>query len=482
LVQYNKIFKCYKKDNYFIDLTPGMLPRGHHGAWPILILILILTHSHSHSHSLFPYLHPMASWQQRDEQSIWHPFSPLKGSIPHLPVVAASGPYLITEDGRHILDAVSSWWVNLHGHSHPLIAGAIARQASNLEHVMFAGFTHEPAITLAESLLDILPENQARIFYSDNGSTAVEVAIKLSIQYWYNRDADRNRVIAIDGAYHGDTFGSMSVGERSIFTKPFYPFLFNVEFIPFPTRENETDVMEQFRTLIDAGEVATFIFEPLIQGASGMRMYRAEFLDELIHYARTHGVLCVADEVMTGFGRTGKMFASDYLANKPDMICLSKGLTGGALPLGATSISLDVVEAFQTPDLEKAFLHGHSYTANPIACAAANASLELLIATECQGHISRITEKHKDFVSRHTGHPKLRNLRFLGTILAVEFHTDADSSYTSELRNRLYPFFLERNILLRPLGNLIYVLPPYVMTDEQLETVYQAIEEFLALS
>lgn len=212
-----------------------------------------------------------------------------------------------------------------------------------------------------------------------------------------------------------------------------------------------------------------------------MRMYRAEFLDELIHYARTHSVLCIADEVMTGFGRTGKMFASDYLANKPDMICMSKGLTGGALPLGATSISLDIVEAFQTPDLEKAFLHGHSYTANPIACAAANASLELLLTSECQQNILRISEKHQEFIHLHASHPRLRDLRSLGTILAVEFHTESDSSYMSELRNQLYPFFLERNILLRPLGNLIYVLPPYVTTDEQLETVYQAIEEFLAL-
>lgn len=419
--------------------------------------------------------------QQRDEQSIWHPFSPLKGSIPHLPVVEASGPYLITEDGRQILDAISSWWVNLHGHSHPVITEAIARQAARLEHVMFAGFTHEPAITLAESLLDILPENQARIFYSDNGSTAVEVAIKLAFQYWYNRDADRKRVIAIDGAYHGDTFGSMSVGERSIFTEPFFPFLFDVEFIPFPAEGHEDNAWEKFTSLVDSGEVASFIFEPLIQGASGMRMYDAGLLDRMIHYAQTHGVMCIADEVMTGFGRTGRMLASDYLENKPDMICLSKGLTGGALPLGATSISIDIVEAFMTPDLKKAFLHGHSYTANPMACAAANASMDLLKSDTCQAHIKRISEQHRQFVTKHQKNERIRDIRSLGTILAVEFHTEADSSYMSELRNQLYPFFLERNILLRPLGNLIYVLPPYVISDGQLAQIYEAIEEFLSL-
>ncbi len=423
----------------------------------------------------------MADWQQRDKKAIWHPFSPLEGAIPNLPVVKAQGPYLITEDGRNILDAVSSWWVNLHGHSHPVIAKAIADQASSLEHVMFAGFTHEPAITLAESLLAILPNNQSRIFYSDNGSTAVEVAVKLAFQYWYNRDSHRKQVIAIDGAYHGDTFGSMSVGERSIFTEPFFPFLFDVHFLPFPNSENEPVVWEKFKAWVDSGEVASFIFEPLVQGASGMRMYRPEFLDKLIAYAREKEVLCIADEVMTGFGRTGKLFASDYLENKPDMICLSKGLTGGALPLGATSISAKIVEAFTTPDLNKAFLHGHSYTANPMACAAANASMQLLLSETCQAHITRIAVNHDEFVIKHKGHPKLRDIRSLGTILAVEFHTEADSSYMSELRNKLYPFFLERDILLRPLGNLIYVLPPYIISDGQLEHIYQAIEDFLSL-
>ncbi len=423
----------------------------------------------------------MADWEKRDNTTIWHPFSPLEGSMPHLPVISAEGPWLITTGGRKILDAVSSWWVNLHGHSHPVIAKAIARQAAKLEHVMFAGFTHEPAIQLAESLLRILPDNQSRIFYSDNGSTSVEVAVKLAFQYWYNQGEKRNQVIALDGAYHGDTFGAMSVGERSIFTQPFFPFLFEVDFIPFPSRDAEEASWKKFTALIDSGNVASFIFEPIVQGAAGMRMYRPEFLDRLIQYAQANDVLCIADEVMTGFGRLGRLFASDFLENKPDLICLSKGLTGGALPLGATSISAHIVKTFQTSDLKKAFLHGHSYTANPMACAAANASLELLEKEECQKNISRITQNHERFVRQLTGHAKIRDVRSMGTIMALEFHTDADSSYISELRNKLYPFFMERNILLRPLGNLIYLIPPYIMTDGQLSEIYQAIEDFLAL-
>jgi adenosylmethionine-8-amino-7-oxononanoate aminotransferase len=424
----------------------------------------------------------MSDWQERDKHSIWHPFSPLMGGSPNIHVTGGEGPYLITSDGRKILDAVSSWWVNLHGHSHPEITEAIAAQARQLEHVMFAGFTHTPAIELAESLLKLLPANQSRIFYSDNGSTSVEVAVKLAFQFWYNKKENRLKIIALEGGYHGDTFGAMSVGERSIFTKPFFPYLFDVEFLPFPTNSTEEDVFNQFKKIIDTGETAAFIFEPLVQGASGMRMYQPEFLDRLLAYAQQNQVICIADEVMTGFGRTGRMFASDYLQHSPDILCLSKGLTGGALPLGATSISENIVQGFTTPDLNKAFLHGHSYTANPMACAAANASLRLLQTPECDGHIKRISNKHQDFVRQYFSHPKLRHIRSMGTILAVEFHTNADTSYISEMRNSLYPFFLERNILLRPLGNLIYVLPPYVTTNEQLDQVYQAIEEFLSLS
>ncbi|MEQ8924905.1 MAG: adenosylmethionine--8-amino-7-oxononanoate transaminase [Fulvivirga sp.] len=419
------------------------------------------------------------SWVGRDKKSVWHPFTPLKGVDDPIMIKRAEGVYLITEDDRKIIDAISSWWVNVHGHSHPEITKAIAQQASELEHIIFAGFTHQPAITLAENLLSILPSNQHKIFYSDNGSTSVEVALKMVIQYWYNKGEQKSKFIAIDGAYHGDTFGSMSVGERGDFTRPFFNHLFDVEFIEFPTPSNLDKIKNQFLDLLKSENIGAFIFEPLVQGAAGMRMYDATFLAELISLAHNHGVLCIADEVMTGFGRTGKLFASDYLANTPDIFCLSKGLTGGALPLGVTSCTKEIEDAFQTTDLKKAFLHGHSYTANPMACAAANASFELLQKLDCKKSIELINRCHMKFAKSIKSQPIVKDVRVLGTILALEFKSANDTSYFSEMRNQLYPFFISRNVLLRPLGNLIYILPPYIITEAQLNEVYSAIEEFL---
>jgi adenosylmethionine---8-amino-7-oxononanoate aminotransferase len=422
------------------------------------------------------------NWIDRDKASIWHPFTPLEGVPDPLMVTKAEGVYLYTEEGKKIIDAVSSWWVNLHGHSHPSIAEAIAKQASSLEHVIFAGFTHKPAIELAEALLSILPNNQSKIFYSDNGSTAVEVALKMSLQFWFNQGKNKNKIIAIDGAYHGDTFGSMSVGERSDFTKPFVKHLFNVDFIDFPSPINEENVFNQFKSLVASGDIAAFIYEPLIQGASGMRMYSTAILNELIGHAKEHNVLCIADEVMTGFGRTGKLFASQHLDHSPDIMCLSKGLTGGAMALGATSCAEKVINAFRSNDLKQTFLHGHSYTANPIACAAGLASFKLLNEVKCLKNIERISNQHKAFVDKHRNAAVINDIRSMGTIMAIEFKTDQDSSYFSELRNILYPFFIERGILLRPLGNLIYIIPPYIINDKELTKVYQAIEEFLTLT
>ncbi|TRX58304.1 adenosylmethionine--8-amino-7-oxononanoate transaminase [Fulvivirga sp. M361] len=419
------------------------------------------------------------NWIDKDKNTIWHPFTPLEGVDDPLLITKADGVYLHTDDGRKIIDAISSWWVNLHGHGHPYIADRVCQQAKTLEHVVFAGFTHQPAITLAENLLSILPENQSKIFYSDNGSTAVEVALKMAFQFWFNQNKDKKRVIAIDGAYHGDTFGTMSVGERGDFTKPFVPFLFNVDYIDFPQSGMEELVIQQFKDLIKTNDVAAFIFEPLIQGASGMRIYEAKLLDELIAIARKHDVICIADEVMTGFGRTGELFASDYLNNKPDILCLSKGITGGTMALGVTSCTEEIIKVYRSSNLKKAFLHGHSFTANPLACTASNASYDLLMKPECQASIKRISRLNQDFVQKNVSRPALREIRSLGTIMALEFETTNDSSYFSEMRNVLYPFFLEKNILLRPLGNLIYIIPPYIITDEQLLKVYEAIEEFL---
>lgn len=421
----------------------------------------------------------MNKGQERDLKSIWHPFTPLRGMEEPLVIERAEGVNLFTNDGKKIIDAISSWWVNLHGHSHPHIAQAIAQQAAKLEHVIFAGFTHEPAIRLAERLLEILPDNQAKVFYSDNGSTATEVAIKMAFQYFYNQGIKKSKIIAIDGAYHGDTFGAMSVGERGPFTEPFDPYLFNVDFIDFPYKESETAVFEQFKTLIETGEVAAFIFEPIIQGASGMRVYSAELLDEMISLAQQHNVVCIADEVMTGFGRTGSLFASDFLVHKPDIFCLSKGLTGGAMAMGVTTCTDKIQAAYRSNDLMKTFFHGHSFTANPITCAAANASLDLLLTQKSKEDRERLKQLHTEFADRIEGHKMVRNVRVLGTILAFEMNTDKDTSYFNEARHYLYPYFINRGILLRPLGNVLYLIPPYVISDHDMEFIYDEILKFL---
>lgn len=422
----------------------------------------------------------MSDLHNLDRHNIWHPFTPLQGADDSILITSAKGVYLQTDDGRKILDAVCSWWVNLHGHAHPHIAKAIAEQAQKLEHVIFAGFTHEPAIKLSENLLSILPD-QKKIFFSDNGSTAVEVALKMTIQYWYNQNIKRDGVIAFKGAYHGDTFGAMSVADRGLFTKPFFSYLFQTSFIDFPDSSNEEEVFAQFRQRIDEGNVAAFIFEPLIQAAGGMRMYPVALLDRLVAYAHKHHVICIADEVFTGFGRTGKNFAVDYLDNKPDIICLSKGITGGFLPLGVTACSEKIVSAFDSDALGKTFFHGHSYTANPLACAAANASFDLLTADACQQRIRVIAKKHKDFAASIAGIKNVLQVRTLGTVLAIELVSDEKSAYENPLRKKIYPYFLKKNVLLRPLGNVLYVLPPYVITDEELDYVYTTIRDFLLL-
>jgi adenosylmethionine-8-amino-7-oxononanoate aminotransferase len=418
--------------------------------------------------------------KESDNKNVWHPFTPLVGGPEPLLVESAQGVYLHLQDGRKIMDAVSSWWVNLHGHCHPVIAEAIAEQAKKLEHVIFAGFTHQPAIRLAENLLLILPKNQSKIFFSDNGSTAVEVALKMAIQYWHNQGTEsKTKIIALEGAYHGDTFGSMSVGGRGAFNQAFAPYLFNVEFIDFPTGENKERILKLFEERLRTNQVGVFIYEPLVQGAAGMRMYAPEILEKLISLAQQHEVVCIADEVFTGFGRTGRLFASDYVNVQPDIIAVSKGITGGFMPLGVTSCSDKIVEAYHSAEAVKTFFHGHSYTANPLACAAANASFDLLMSEECQQNIRWIARSHLDFISRNKDHPAIKTIGSLGTILAIELQTREGTSYFNETRKKIYPFFLERGVLLRPLGNVFYLLPPYVITEGELNQIYTAIREFL---
>jgi adenosylmethionine-8-amino-7-oxononanoate aminotransferase len=421
----------------------------------------------------------MADWIERDKKAIWHPFTPLKGMEDALMIDRAEGVNLYTNEGKKIIDVISSWWVNIHGHAHPKLAKAIGQQAAQLEHVIFAGFTHQPAIELAERLLDILPDNQSKIFYSDNGSTAVEVGIKMAFQYFFNRGIEKMKIIAIDGAYHGDTFGAMSVGDRGPFTEPFDPYLFDVEFLEFPHKAKEKEVWEHYISLVETGDVAAFIFEPIVQGASGMQFYSAELLDKMICFGQKNGVICIADEVMTGFGRLGTLFAADQLTHKPDIMCLSKGLTGGALPMGVTSCTDEIQAAYRSNDLMKTFFHGHSFTGNPIIAAVANASLDILLSAESGENRSRLNKRHLEFYQQIKDHPMVRNPRVIGTILAFDLNTEKDTSYFNEARHHLYPYFIEKGLLIRPLGNVIYLIPPYVISDEDLNYVYQTILKFL---
>ncbi|MFD0794222.1 adenosylmethionine--8-amino-7-oxononanoate transaminase [Mucilaginibacter litoreus] len=414
---------------------------------------------------------------ERDLQVIWHPYTQMKTALPPIPIIRGEGVLVFDEDGKSYIDAVSSWWVNIHGHSHPYIAQKVAEQLTTLEHVIFAGFTHPGAVELAERLLDILPGNQQKVFYSDNGSTAVEVAIKMCLQYWHNKGEQRTKILAFKNAYHGDTFGAMSVSGRSAFTAAFDSLLFEVEFIDLPSEENIDSLKSQISNL--KSQLACFIFEPLVQGSAGMIMYEAAWLDELMKYCREKGILLIDDEVFTGFGRTGKPFACNHVQTQPDIMCFSKGLTGGTMAFGLTTCTQDIYGAFLSDDKLKTLFHGHSYTANPVACAASLASLDLFLDPATQQSIHRIAYKHSVFAERIAKHNKLKNIRQTGTILAMEWNTGSNTSYFSNLRDKLYHHFLERGIILRPLGNIIYILPPYCITDVQLDYIYSAIEQAL---
>ncbi len=414
----------------------------------------------------------------RDRRVNWHPYTQMK-TAGHIPVVRGEGAYLFDADGKRYIDAVSSWWVTLHGHAHPYIAERVSAQLCTLEQVIFAGFTHPPAIELSERLLALLPANQDKVFYSDNGSTAVEVALKMCIQYGHLLGRPRKRVIALKNGYHGDTFGAMSVSGRGTWTAPFGTFLFEVLFVDVPTRDNLPELM----AFVDryAEDTACFIYEPLVQGAGGMRMYEAVALSAFMGYCRAKGVLLVQDEVFVGFGRTGRLFAADHLTEQPDLMCFSKGLTGGTMPLGITTCSARLYEAFYSDDQTKALFHGHSFTANPLACTAALASLDLLLEGSTQQNIRMICEAHGAFLERLAAQGGVKEARQCGTILAVEPDSGAGSSYFDGVRDRLYTFFLDRGVLIRPLGNVIYLVPPYCISRADLEYVYECILEVLSL-
>jgi adenosylmethionine-8-amino-7-oxononanoate aminotransferase len=411
---------------------------------------------------------------------IWHPFTQMKTAAPPIHVAKAKDCTLYSADGKQYIDAISSWWVNIHGHCNEYIAAAIAKQATTLEHVIFAGFTHTPAIDLSKKLISILPDHFAKVFFSDDGSTSVEVALKMAIQFWHNQGIrNKTTIIAFENAYHGDTFGAMSVAERNAFNEAFNPFLFDVERLPLPNANNIETVKQQLLQLAAKENVAAFIFEPLVQGAAGMLMYEPRYLDELIAIANLNNIICIADEVMTGFGRTGKNFAIEYLKERPGIICLSKGITGGFMPLGVTVCTQKIFDAFYHDDKAKTFFHGHSYTANPLACAAANASMDLLIEQGCQQRIQRISDSHAAFADGIQSHHLIKEVRCRGTILAIELKSKEETSYFNNIQSAAYQYYLSRGIFLRPLGNVVYVMPPYCITEEELKSVYTVIKDSL---
>lgn len=413
----------------------------------------------------------------KDKKLIWHPYTQMLTAPEHIGIVKGKDASLIAEDGTIYIDAISSWWVNIHGHGNKYIAERLYQQALELEHCIFAGFTHPAAVRFAERLLPILPGNQSKVFYSDNGSTAVEVALKMAIQYWTNQGLSRPKLLAFHHAYHGDTFGAMSVSGRSIFTKAFDHYLFDVEFIDLPTASNIESLQDKIRSI--GRQCAGFIFEPLILGSGGMLMYEPEQLERLLGTCSEAGILIIADEVMTGFGRTGKNFAMQHLDMEPDIICLSKGITGGTMAMGVTTCKEKIYQAFLSEDKLKTLFHGHSYTANAITCATAMASLDIFLSQTCQASIQRISARHRAFAETIAGSKAIKNIRQHGTIIAFDVKTDDGDSYTSNVRDSLYAFFLKRQVLLRPLGNTLYIMPPYCITDAELDQVYSAILELL---
>jgi len=406
--------------------------------------------------------------------SVWHPFTQHGLEEPIPCVVRGEGAVLHTADGRRVIDAISSWWVTTHGHAHPRIAAAIREQAGQLDQMIFAGWTHEPAEEVAAGLRALLPPSLTRVFFSDSGSTSVEVALKMALGYWLARGEPRHRILVMEHGYHGDTIGAMSVGQRGVFNRAYAPLLFDVETIPFPAAGAEQATFDALDRACAAG-AAAFIVEPLVLGAGGMLFYSADVLRRMRDICARHGVLFIADEVMTGWGRTGTLLACEQAGVEPDILCLSKGLTGGALPLAVTMASEPIFEAHWSTDRAKMFFHSSSYTANPIACAAAAANLAIWREEPVLERVARLGAAQAARLATLDG---IRNPRVLGTIAAFEI--GAGEGYLSDRAPRLMAAFRERDVLLRPLGDTLYVMPPYCIGDDDLDRVYSAISEVLA--
>ena len=407
---------------------------------------------------------------------VWHPFTQHGLQEPIPLVERAEGALLHTADGRTVIDAISSWWVTTHGHCHPRIVAAIAAQAQRLDQLIFAGWTHEPAETLAAGLRAIMPESLTRVFFSDSGSTAVEVALKMALGFWAVRDEARHRIVVMEHSYHGDTIGAMSVGARGVFNRTYEPLLFNVARIPYPAPGEEQATLDALKAVCRQRDTAALIVEPLVLGSGGMLFYPPAVLAAMREICARHSVLFIADEVMTGWGRTGTLLACEQAGVVPDILCLSKGLTGGAVPLAVTMASEPIFEAHWSTDRARMFFHSSSYTANPIACAAANANLAIWREEPVLERIADLGQRQQRHLDRLAAHPRCTAPRRLGTIAALDLGS-AGEGYLAGIAPRLLAFFRERDVLLRPLGSTVYVMPPYAITPEQLDRVWQVIGE-----
>jgi adenosylmethionine-8-amino-7-oxononanoate aminotransferase len=407
---------------------------------------------------------------------VWHPFTQHALDPVTTRITMTEGAYLIDEHGHSVLDAISSWWVITHRHRHPAIMESIRAATENFDQIIFAEYTHEFAEELARGLIRIAPPGLAHVFYSDSGSTSVEVALKMALGFFLNMGAPRARIVVMEHGYHGDTIGTMSAGERGVFNAAYRPLLFDVDTIPFPESGREQDTLDAFEHLCRGQQVAALLIEPLILGAGGMKMYSPQLLAELKRIAGVYGSLFIADEVMTGWGRTGTLFACERAAITPDILCVSKGITGGALPLAATLCSPEIFEAHFSPDRSRTFFHSSSYTANPIACAAGLANLSVWQNEPVLERIEALEQMHHERLVPFRTDPRFANIRLNGTIAALDLNVST-SGYLSNVGLRLRAFFRHRDLLIRPLGNVIYLMTPYCVTSADLDRAYAAIDE-----
>ena len=414
---------------------------------------------------------------ERDKQHIWHPLTQHKLHPEAKPIVKAKGALLYDEEGKTYVDAVSSWYTAMYGHCNDFIVKRVHRQMQQLDQIIFSGFTHEPAIELSEKLMAILPDNQQKLMFNDNGSTSTEIGIKMALQYHHNKGQTRKTLLAFEEGFHGDTFGAMSVSGLSVYNGPFEEFFIDVKRIPLPTATNQEELLKAIEAFHAETPLAGFIYEPLVQGAAGMKMYQAAHLEPILQKCKELGIILIADEVMTGFGKTGSFFASDFIKVKPDVICLSKALTAGLVPMGVTTCTQAIFDAFYDDDIGKGLFHAHTYSANPIACATAIAALDLLQSEEIQQNIKQIQSWHAAFASEIVEHLKVHSTRQQGTIFALEL--DVPMERYGNLRYQIYERCMAEGVYLRPLGSTIYILAPFVTSEQEMKRVYAAIKKVL---